>query len=244
MKLWEHLEDLRLMFFKIIITLVVTTLIALSISDDIIQLFLYPIEFLKSSHPDLSLKAILTGPFDSILIRIKTGFLVGLVISFPLILYFIWNFINPALKKLEKKAFFLFCLFGTLSLTIGIILGYLFIFPMLNILLSYTIHNAENFWTLRKFINFIFYWLLGAGLFFEIPFIVLILIKLKILDLSYLKKLRPYIYTISCILAAILTPPDPFTMIIIGICIILLFELGFFLGKINIINIERKFKND
>ena len=232
MQLWEHLEELRWTIFKVIGVLTATTVIALFFVDDILKLFMYPIEVIQINNPDIVIKQILTGPFDAVLIKMKMGFLAGLIVGLPFVLYFIWSFIRSGLEKKEKRAVIFLCISGTVSFLVGITLGYLLIIPVLSILLKYSISSAENLWTIKSFINFVFYWELGAGLIFELPFVMVIFAKVGIISVSLLKKLRPYFYVGAFIIAAIITPPDPFTMIVVGIPLVLLYEAGILIASL------------
>lgn len=239
MQFWEHLEELRWSILKILLILIIFTVLSLAFADDIIKLFLYPIELIKQTNPEIVIKTTLTGPFDGVLIKLKVGFLAGLIISYPFILYFIWEFIRPGLKENEKKAFNIFCIFGTISFLLGVILGYFLLIPVLKVLISYSIKGSINLWTIKSFINFVFYWVLGAGFIFELPFILVVLSKIGIITVLQLRKVRPFFYIFAFVLAAIITPPDPFTMIIVGIPMILLFELGILLSKVRIFKKEK-----
>ena len=74
--------------------------------------------------------------------------------------------------------------------------------------------------------------LLGAGLLFELPIVIVILTRIGLLQISLLKKIRPFFFVGSFIVAAIITPPDPFTMAVVGIPLVILYEVGIFVASL------------
>ena len=231
MELWEHLEELRWVIFKLMVLLLVTTILSAFFIDDILKIIMLPIEELAKTHPNYTIEQIMTSPFDGIMIKMKVAFLGGFILGFPFILYLLWSFIAPALKEVESKAFIWICSFGTISFLIGVVFGYMLINPTLQILLQMGIQSAKNYWTIKEFVSFVFYWLLGAGFIFELPMLLLILTKLNIIDVLFLKKIRPYFIVIAFAFSAIVTPADPFTMLMVGIPIIALYELGIIIAS-------------
>ena len=189
LQLWEHLEELRWTIFKLIGALLVTTVIAFVFIDDILLILMLPIENVASENPEFVIRKIMTTPFDGIMIKMKTAFLGGIVIGFPFVLYFIWSFISAGLKKNESKAFIWICGVGTFSFTIGVVCGYLLITPVLKILLNMGMQSVDNLWTVKEFVNFVFYWLLIAGLIFELPMAMVILTRLGVIEVNILKNL-------------------------------------------------------
>lgn len=231
MELWEHLEELRWVIFKLMAVLLLTTILSAFFIDDILKIIMLPIEELAKTHPNYTIEQIMTSPFDGIMIKMKVAFLGGFIIGFPFILYFLWSFIAPALKEVESKAFIWICSSGTISFLIGVVFGYLLINPTLQILLEMGIQSAKNYWTIKEFVSFVFYWLLGAGFIFELPLMLFILTKLNIINVQFLKKIRPYFIVIAFVFAAIVTPADPFTMLMVGVPLIGLYELGIIIAS-------------
>lgn len=231
MELWEHLEELRWTLFKIILILAVTTGASFYYIDDIMALLMAPIETVGKANPDFVIKTIMTSPFDGVIIKMKTAFLGGIIIGFPFIIYFLWIFIAAGLKSNEERAFIWICGLGTFSFLLGVVCGYYLIVPVLNILIKMSVQSAENLWTVKDFISFEFYWLIGAGLIFELPLAMVILTRLGIIQVKVLRKIRPFFYIGAFVVSAIITPPDPFTMIVVGIPLIFLYEIGIFIAS-------------
>lgn len=229
MLFWQHLEELRWSIFKILGVLVITTAISLIYVDDILEILMFPLNtLLKNSNVRLNQ----AGPFDGVFIKMKTGILGGIILGAPFAFWFIWSFVSPGLKKNEIKTFLPLCIAGTFFFLLGGILGYWTLPVVLPVLVSFSVNNAENIWVLKEYIDFLFYWILCAGFLFEIPILLIILTKLGFIRIGTLRKGRPYAIVAAFVLAAVITPsPDAVTQMIVGVPIILLYEIGIFLAS-------------
>ena len=226
MSLWEHLEELRWTIFKSGAAVAVTTAAVAFKVNEILDVVLRPIAQVREKYPGIKLEETLFGPFDGVLIKLKLSLMLGIVLGFPLVILFFWSFISPGLKKNERKAFVWICGAGSLFFAGGVVCGYLLVYPILSILMRFRIESATNMWNIKDFVSFMFYWLLGAGLVFETPLAILVLALLGVVNASILRKARPYVYIGAFIAAAIITPPDPFTMVMVGVPLIALYEVG------------------
>jgi len=230
MQLWEHLEELRVTIFKIIAVVSCTTMISFYFVQELYDVLMRPVSILQRTHPEFNVRIIYGGPFEPVFVVMKIAFLGGILLAFPFIILFLWSFISPALKKREHYAFFWVCGSGSFFFGGGVILGYFSVSPLLKILSGFGLDGADNFWRIGDFITFMLYWLLCSGLIFELPLVIVILVKIGIVDVDVLKKVRPFIFIGSMIVAAILTPPDPITMAMVGGPLVLLYEFGILLA--------------
>ncbi len=235
MEFWEHLEELRWTLFKILGVLLVTTVAAFFFVDDILKLFMLPINVVSQNNPNIVIQQILISPFDGVMIKVKVSFLAGLVVGIPFILFFLWGFIKPALHNNERKVFFWFCTLGTLSFAFGVCCSYLLIVPTISAVTKLGITSVANLWSLRDFINFEFYWMLGGGIIFELPLLMLILTKLGVIEIVTFRKIRLYYIIAAFVIAAIITPTtDPFTFCLVAIPMIILYELGIMIASFRV----------
>ncbi len=227
MSLWEHLEDLRWMFFKIIMILALSTGLCLYFVDTLLAVMNAPLksELLKSSKVVLNQ----TGPFDAVLIKMKAGLLGGIVSGLPFIVLCAWGFVRPGLKNKERKAFWWIYSSITVLFTAGIIGGYYLLVLMLPILVSFSVAGAENIWRLKDYIDFVFIWILGSGAIAQMPLVIYIVVYLNIVDITTLKKIRSYVFAGAFIASAIITPStDIVSQIIVGLPLYMLYEAGIF----------------
>jgi sec-independent protein translocase protein TatC len=227
--LWEHLEELRWVMFKIITALMVTTGASIFLVDSVYETLTRPLMILQTTHPEFHIKQVLTSPFDPVIIKFKLALLCGIVLGFPIVTLLLWRFISPGLKKNENSAFIAVSSLGSFSFAVGVTCGYFALAPLLSILLGFKLAGAEHYWRIKDFISFAFYWLLCSGLVFELPLAMVLSCRLGIVKLVTLRKKRPYFLVGALILAAIITPPDPISMLLVGIPLIMLYEAGIIL---------------
>jgi sec-independent protein translocase protein TatC len=226
--LWEHLEELRWTIFKILAVLGLFMALSMYFVDDILALIIAP------SRPVLermNAKLNLSGPFDAFFIKFKTGLFCGLVFAFPFIFYFLWKFAEPGLKEKEKSGFMSFLLWGTVLFNGGVAAGYFSIPFLISAASDFSVAGTENIWLLSDFISFITFWMIICGAICELPLLMFILTKIGILTPEGLKKGRPYAIVAIFVAAAVLTPPDPLSQIIVAIPLLILYEIGVFFAK-------------
>jgi len=172
----------------------------------------------------------LAGQFKAHLI---VSLIFGFILAFPYIIYEMWSFIKPALKKREfiytKRMIF----WISLLFFMGILFGYLVIVPLaINFLANYNISSEVN-----NTINFASYFstvttsALGTGLVFEIPVLAYILAKIGLINPVIMKKHRKHAVILSFLLAAIVTPPDAFSMVLVAFPIMALYEISIIIVK-------------
>lgn len=232
MSVGEHLEELRWMIFKLIGILLITSIVSFCFVDYILEFMMAPISDFQLEHSEMVVKKVLSGPFDAVIIKMKMSFFAGVILAFPLMLLCIWRFVSPGLKANEVKAFFYMIAPCTVFFIGGMVCAYLLIGVVFSALLRFTIKGAENLWTIEKLINFIFYWVLSGGIISELPIAIIALVKLEVIQITTLKKIRPYFYVFAFIISAIMTPPDPFSMAIVAIPLTLLYEIGIAIASI------------
>ena len=170
------------------------------------------------------------------------SFLGGLVISFPYVFYQIWSFIKPGLKQREKKMVNGLVFYVSLLFFLGILFGYFLVAPLsVQFFGSYQISNQiENNFTIGSYMSTIFSTVFYSGLFFLLPVVSYLLTKIGLINVSFLIKYRKHAIVAILILAAIITPPDIASQIIVSIPIIILYEIGILVSK----RAERLAKNE
>ena len=167
--------------------------------------------------------------FQHILIAIFGGFILAL----PYILYEIYRFVKPALKSNEKKYSGIAIFFSTLLFLIGILFGYFVIVPLsINFLGNYqlSVHIQQEY-TVSSVVNLISLLTLGSGIIFQLPLLIYLLAKSGLVTSAFLKNYRKVAFVVILVLAAILTPPDPASQILLAIPVFLLYEVGILIAK-------------
>ncbi len=150
----------------------------------------------------------------------------GILISMPPLMVIIGSFIMPGIKDSERKIFQRVSGFGGILFIVGVLLGYKVTLPLaMKIMWGFTDKlGGEAIWNYQKFIGFTLQVLLGFGVAFQLPIVIILLGKLGILNSAQLKEKRRHVIVALFILAMLLTPPDVTTQILMAVPLILLYE--------------------
>lgn len=259
MSFLEHLEVLRWIFMRIIIVLLVFAtvvyiyrdfvfheIVMTSIQDDF-WTYLKACDFshwLNNLVPDLiSPDAIC---FDSIEVKLLPGkaagkFMTAMIVSligavilgFPYFIWEFWKFLKPALYPKEKKSAKGLVFFCSLLFMLGILFGYFIINPLsVHFLLTFDMgFETLNHFPTNSVMAIVASTTLAAGVMFELPVLVYFLSKAGIATPEGMKKYRKHSFIATLVLAAIITPPDVFSQIIVAIPIVILYEISIFISR-------------
>lgn len=176
---------------------------------------------------------IATQLLSTFIVPMKLSFLSAFYLTFPYLIAELWFFIKSGLYEQEKSFTKKIFLISTVLIFTAFLFCFYIVFPeIINFFMNFAPNGLNlkidiNFY-LELLVNLIFAFTIA----FQIPIIVIFLVKLKIINISKIKKARPYLYVFSFILAAILTPPDVLSQIFLALPMILLFELGLILSKL------------
>ena len=165
--------------------------------------------------------------------HIWTSIFFGFVFAFPYIIYEVWKFLKPALYDSEQKNARSFIVVSSLLFFIGILFGYYVITPLsVNFLGSYRVADeVKNNFDLNSYTGLLKASCLSAGLIFELPIIIYFLTKMGLVTPEFLRKYRKYALVLVLILAAIITPPDIISQVIVAIPMIILYETSIKISK-------------
>ncbi|MGC8771609.1 MAG: twin-arginine translocase subunit TatC, partial [Brevinematia bacterium] len=171
-------------------------------------------------------------PYEKFFLYLKLSFFSGLILSIPLILIQLISFILPALKKEEKSLLFLFSTLSFLVFAAGLIFSYLVILPFaLRFFVDFSRKDAFGMlWGVSSYFDFIIGIVFSTSVVFQLPIILLLLLKLRILDVSVLISGRKYIILLIAFFSALFSPPDVISMLAVGVPLYLLFELSVLIG--------------
>lgn len=164
------------------------------------------------------------GPFEPFLIYLKVALLTGLFISFPFIFYFIWRFFAPAFK--EKEAYFIIpvVIFATILFIGGALSGYFLVFPfIIDFALSFAKTGLTPILTMDSYFKIFSKMLLGFGIIFELPLVLVMLAFLRIISSKGLIRFFKFAIIIIFLVAALLTPPDIMSQVLMAAPLILLY---------------------
>ena len=181
----------------------------------------------------------MAGQFSA---HIWTYITFGFVIAFPYVLYEFWKFVSPGLYTKERKNSKGFIFFSSLLFFIGVLFGYYVICPLsINFLGTYSVADqVHNDFDLNSYIGLVRASVLASGFIFELPIIIYYLTKIGLVTPQFLKNNRKYALVIVLIIAAIITPPDVASQIIVAIPVIILYQVSILISKIVIKKQKRK----
>lgn len=171
-------------------------------------------------------------------ILIWTCITAGFILAFPFILWQVWQFISPALYEKERKHTLLFIFTASLLFFVGVLFGYFVIVPMsVNFFATFSISSViKNEFNVDSYISLIKTAVIACGLFFELPIIIYFLTKLGLVTPEFLRNYWKYAVVIMLIVAAIITPPDVVSQVIVTIPMLVIYEASILISKVVIRN--------
>lgn len=222
--LYEHLGELRKRFLTVIVFLFAFFIVGYAFSNFFIKRIINDLVFIEN------VKIIGLTPIEYIITQIKVGFIASLIITIPMIIYQVLVFIRPGLNKREKEGIKLILPIFILLFLIGIVFAYFIFLPIAIYFLGNLSGGIiENIWSISKFMNFVLVTCLSFGMIFQMPLLLMTLNKLGIVNVKWLKKYRAHVYIFIFVVAAIITPPDFITQLVVAMPLVLLFEASLLL---------------
>ncbi len=219
----EHLEDLRWTIVKMAIVLIVAMVGCFAFRQRLVLILQHPLYDVGAQVG--TLRAL--GITDSITVSFHLAFYAGIVISFPILLYFIAQFVLPALTSVEKRFLFPAIFVSFALFLIGVACCYFWLLPKT---ILFFFHDTESLgwiptWTVQEYYAFVTRFVLGFGLAFELPVVVLALVRFGLVTYAFMARTRPYAIVLIFILATIITPtPDVLTLVAMSLPMCLLYE--------------------
>ncbi len=242
MSFLEHLEELRWRIIKGFIGIIAGVIVAFIFSDFVIDVVLlgptkasfFMYEIIKVEAIDLTLQSRkLPGQFFTFWGML---FISGFIIGSPVFIYQIWAFIEPALETKEKWKTIVSALFITLFFLIGVAFGYLILVPFaLQFFASFNISASgivRNDFDINEYFSSLAMWVISCGLIFQVPIVSYALSKIGILTPAFLRTYRRHALIVCLVMAALLTPPDPISQILIAMPLAVLYEFSIWVSYI------------
>lgn len=224
----EHLEDLRWVLIKCVSALVIGMVICMVAASHLVELLKNPLKW-SGAKVDL----VFLGPMSGFWVSMKLAFFGGIVLALPFILYFVGDFVIPALKKNERKYFLRAVVVGAALFLSGVALCYWVMLTMsLRAIAQYNVwlNVPTEIWRAEEYFSFVSWFMIGMGLSFEMPVLILTLVKIGILQHATLMKSRKYIFVINLVVCAFITP-DPITTIFMVVPMTVLLEICIMISK-------------
>lgn len=221
----DHLEELRWCVIKSVLSVLIITVISFFFSKYLFDILMIPGNRLD---PPLKVQAInVQTPF---MILLEIAFIMGIVLSLPVIFYQIWKFVSPGLLRNEKTVVPALALSTLLCFSLGAVFAYFVIIPNALYFFRKLAGTIDYNISLDSYLSFILRLILVFGVIFLLPILSFILTKIGILTPKYMRKYRRYAIVLSFILGAILTPPDVITQILLAVPLVVLYEFSIFIS--------------
>lgn len=246
MTFWEHLDAFRKVIFRCLLAWGLSSSIAFFFKKQLFGIVFAPSRSDFIIYKLLCNTAKITGwnslclnDFEALfintqlasqfMVHMSMSLLIGAIIVTPYFIFQLYNFVSPALYKNEKRHSFTFVLYSFFLFFSGVLLNYFVVFPFsFRFLSSYQVDaTVVNQISLTSYISTLTTLSLLMGIIFEIPIVFYFLAKLNLINAEILKEYRKYAFIIICIIAAVITPTaDIFTLLLVAIPIMLLYELS------------------
>jgi sec-independent protein translocase protein TatC len=222
MGFFDHLEELRWRLLKALGSIFVLAIAVFIFSEDLLQAVIEPLRAI-----DAKVRLQYLSPQYIFVVRLELAMLGGLLLGIPVLIYQIWMFIAPGLTKKERRyapwviISFILCFSG------GAAFSYFIVFPQaLAFLMGMAVPGIDANIDIAKYISFFMRLILAFGIVFEMPVLAFILTKAGLLTPWFMRSYRSYAVVIIFVLAAILTPPDAITQVMLGVPLWLLYEVS------------------
>ena len=230
----DHLEELRWRILWSLLSIVIGTVVGFLLIRyfDVLELLIKPIRAAIPDNPDFRL--IYLSPADPFFITLKLSVVVGVILAFPIIVYQVWSFLAPALEDHEKRAIIPALYLGLMLFCAGVALAYFVALPV-SIVFFQTFEGGlmEAQYEIGKTLALITKILLGFGIIFELPVVVMSLSALGLVTPEFLRSKRRHAIVIITVLASVLTPGDVITLtIMLMVPLFFLYEFSIYLSRL------------
>ncbi|MDX4050502.1 twin-arginine translocase subunit TatC [Aliarcobacter skirrowii] len=224
-----HIADLRKRLTISAISVIAMFFVCFAFYEPILEWMMVPV---KDALPT-GTSMIAVEIQETFFTAMKVAFFAGFIISLPVIFWQLWLFLAPGLYDHEKKLVIPFVFFATLMFLIGASFAYYIVVPIgFDFLIAFGSNVVNVLPSIGKYVGFFTKLMIGFGIAFELPVITFFLAKIGVVDDRMLKDFFRYAVVLIFILAAILTPPDVISQILMALPLILLYGVSIYIAKV------------
>lgn len=221
MSLVEHLAELRRRLLLSLVALLAGSTAGYVVAPRILGALARPVGWF-----------VFTAPAEALLARLKVALLVGVVVASPVMTAEVWLFVAPGLRREEKRYAARFVPVVALLFAIGVAFAYLVVYPLaLRFFLGFARPDLTSAISVGRFLSFFAAFTLPFGIAFQVPLVVYVMVRLGLLSRSALARSRRFVYVLTFIAAAILTPPDVISQVLMAVPMLVLFEATVLLSR-------------
>lgn len=224
----SHLVELRDRLLRSVVAVIAVFVCLMPWAGDIYDVLAYP---MMQALPE-GTKMIATGVVTPFFVPVKVTLLVAFVLALPFVLYQAWAFIAPGLYAHEKRLGLPLVIGSTFLFMLGMAFCYFFVFrTVFKFITQFAPKSITAAPDIEQYLSFVMSMFLAFGITFEVPVIVILLVKMGLVSVEKMKEARPYVIVGAFVIAAVVTPPDVVSQLMLAIPMCLLFELGVFLAR-------------
>ncbi len=224
----SHLVELRSRLLRSIVAVVVVLVCLVPFAKTIYALLARPL--LKVLPAGSSMIATdVTGTF---LVPLKVTLMAAFLIALPYVLWQMWAFVAPGLYQHEKRLALPVLVSSFVFFVLGMAFAYFFVFPVaFGFFAGYAPAGVQMMTDIDKYLSFVLTMFIAFGITFEVPVIVIVLVRLRVVSLEKLRSIRSYVIVGAFVVGAIFTPPDVVSQLMLAVPLWLLYELGLLLAR-------------
>lgn len=225
-----HLIELRKRLFIILLATLVTFVICFFFWKSLLEIARMPLT--NAFDHGIKGKIIQVAPAEAIFVGIKLSLISGLTLSIPIIFWQLWLFVAPGLYKHEQKLVIPFVVFGSIMFVCGLLFCYYIVFPfIIKYILAFGNDIADADISIKEYMSFFMRFMLGFGIVFEMPVIAFFLGKVGLITDETLKHYFKYAVVGVFIIAAIITPPDVLSQLLLALPMVVLYGFAYIILK-------------
>jgi sec-independent protein translocase protein TatC len=224
----SHLVELRSRLMRSIIAVVVVLLCLFPFAKNIYAVLAAPL--LKALPPGGTMIATdVTGTF---LVPLKVTLMTAFLIALPYVLLQMWAFVAPGLYHSEKRLAVPVIVSSVVFFALGMAFAYFLVFPIaFGFFANYTPAGVQMMTDIDKYLSFVLTMFIAFGITFEVPIVVVVLVRLGVVSLEKLRSIRGYVIVGAFVVGAVFTPPDILSQVMLAVPLWLLYELGLLVAR-------------
>ncbi|MBI2958930.1 MAG: twin-arginine translocase subunit TatC [Betaproteobacteria bacterium] len=231
----SHLIELRSRLVRAIVAVLLVCLCLLPWAREIYAILAQPLMAALPQGGQM-IATDIVGPF---LVPLKVTLLVGFVIALPYVLWEIWAFVAPGLYSHEKRLAAPLVIASFLLFLVGMCFAYFLVFPMVFRFMAGIAPEGVAWMTdIDKYFSFVLTSFVAFGVTFEVPVVVIVLVRTGVVSIAKLKEARPYVIVGAFVVGAIFTPPDVLSQVLLAVPLWLLYELGIIVSRFVVKRVE------
>lgn len=227
----EHLVELRDRLVRSFIAVGIGFVAAYFFKEKLFEILIAPLVIAMGENGNAQM--IFTGLPEAFFTYLKVALLTGIILATPVLFYEFWMFVSPGLYRAEKKYFLPIVFLSVFFFAIGASFGYFIVFPYgFKFFLGFATENIHAMPSMKEYLAFASKMLLAFGFVFELPLVLTFMARMGMVTVPFLKKNRKYALLLFFVGAALITPPDVVTQIMMALPLMLLYEISIIGAKL------------